>query len=89
MGRTLELPEALYERLEREAAKFKQTPQEWLDAHLPSLEMLDRLSDARSLYDLVKDHIGTFDSGGIENMKEDPNDPFFNYLLQKKREGRL
>jgi hypothetical protein len=37
----------------------------------------------------MKDHIGVVNSGGIENMAEDPNDPLFNILLKKKREGTL
>jgi hypothetical protein len=89
MSRTLEVPDELYERLERQAAIFGKTPLEWLDMHLPSLEYLNRVMDGRPLIEKLEGLIGNVASGGIENMKEDPNDPFFNYLLQKKREGRL
>jgi len=89
MSRTLELPDELYERLEKAAAEDGKSPQEWLAMHLPSLDDLTPPSPAGTLYEKIKDLIGTFDSGGIENMTEDPNDPLFNILLQKKREGRL
>ena len=57
--------------------------------YLPSLQVLDPPVREGSLYDQMKDLIGGFNSGGIENMQEDPNDPLFNILLQKKREGTL
>ena len=56
--------------------------------HVPKLSDLPERKPG-ALYEKIKDLIGTFDSGGIENMKEDPNDPLFNILLQKKREGHL
>jgi hypothetical protein len=89
MSRTLEIPDDLYERLEKAAARIGKTPQVWLDLFLPSLAALNPAVREGSLYDQVKDLIGCFDSGGIENMKEDPNDPLFNIPLQKKRDGTL
>jgi hypothetical protein len=89
MSRTLEIPDELYERLEKAAAEIGKTPQEWLDAYLPSLEDLEPPPAEGTLYDQVKDLIGCVNSGGIENMPEDPNDPLFNILLKKKREGHL
>jgi hypothetical protein len=88
MSRMLRLSDALYERLEKAAEVDGTTPIGWLDRHIPQLADLPEKQPG-TLYDKVKDLIGTFDSGGIENMKEDPNDPLFNILLQKKREGRL
>jgi hypothetical protein len=89
VSRLLHLPDNLYERLERAAAAAKTTPIEWLDRHIPQR---GDLPEARpgSLYDLIKDHIGVFDSGGgIKKMPEDPNDALFNILLEKKRKGTL
>jgi hypothetical protein len=87
MSRTLEVPDELYERLEKAAAEVHKTPLEYLDYALPSREEFEPLQG--SLYDLIRDHIGVFNSGGIENMKEDPNDPLLNILLEKKRKGTL
>jgi hypothetical protein len=89
VSRLLQLPDNLYDRLERAAAAAKTTPIEWLDRHIPQPEDLPEPKPG-SLYELIKDHIGVFDSGGgIEKMADDPNDPLFNILLEKKRKGTL
>jgi hypothetical protein len=89
MSRTLEIPNELYERLEKAAAEVHKTPLEYLDDAIPSLRSLTPLPAGLTLYDLMKDHIGKVKGTPLEELQEDPNDPFFNYLLQKKREGRL
>ncbi len=87
MSRLIRLSDELYERLERAAEVDNITPVDWLDRHIPKLADLPEPKPG-ALYERMKDHIGKF-SIDWDNLKEDPNDPFFNYLLQKKREGRL
>lgn len=88
MSREIELSDDLYDRLEKAAEAENTTPVEWLDRRVPHVV---NVSDKQpgSLYELIKDHVEVFDSGGIENMPDDPNDPLFNILLEKKRKGTL
>jgi hypothetical protein len=88
MSRLIQLSDDIYDRLEKAAEAENTTPVEWLNRHIPQLADIPDKKPG-TLYEQIKDLIGTFDSGGIENMAEDPNDPLFNILLQKKREGRL
>ena len=86
MSRTLELPDELYERIERVAGETGATPVEWLDGLVPKVNG-HRNQMSQSLYDRMKGHIGKF-AIDWNQLKEDPNDPFFNDVLRQQREGR-
>jgi hypothetical protein len=89
MSRTLELPDEVFADVEKAAKMSRTTPVEFIaDVAKATIEKLAP-DKPQSLYDQVKDLIGSFDSGGPDKLAEDPNDPFFNGLLQMKREGHL
>lgn len=44
---------------------------------------------SRSMADLMKGLVGTFDSGGLDAIAARPGDAYSDYLLEKKRQGRL
>jgi hypothetical protein len=85
MSRTLEIPDELYERIERAAEETGTTPVTWLDQHVPKAN--GRPEDSASLYERMKDHIGKY-TVDWDKLKEDPNDPFFNDILRQQRGDR-
>jgi hypothetical protein len=89
MSRTLELPDDVYADVEKAARMTLKTPAAFIaDAAKTTIEKLtaDR---PQTLYDQVKDLIGSFESGGLDQLAAKSDDPFFQGLLQKKREGHL
>src|SRR5438874_4044302 len=90
MSRTLELPDELYERLEKVAAEGHTTPVDWLDQHVPKSNGQTAQPVAkRTLRERLEGLIGNFSSGGQERLSENCGEKFTDYLEQKRREGRL
>jgi hypothetical protein len=89
MSRNLELPDPIFDALEQAACASGTTPVGWIAAHLPTSSKQDELQQAKSLADLLADHIGSIHSGGKETLSENCGERFTDYLVQKRREGRL
>lgn len=93
MTDTIELPKELIERVRHYAIAAGTTPAKWLDQVVPPLPVPPAAEaegePKRTLRDRMKGLIGGFHGPRLEDLPDDPNDPFGNYLLQKKREGRL
>jgi hypothetical protein len=92
MSRTIQLSDETYADLEAAAAANATTPAEWIAkqaARACKNGKPRKGKKPKSLYDQVKDLIGSVEGCSPQELKEDPNDPLFNILLQKKREGRL
>jgi hypothetical protein len=90
MSRTLELPDELYERLEKAAAEGHTTPVDWLEHHVPKPNGQSTApADKKTLRERLRGLIGNFSSGGQERLSEDCGEKFADYLEQKRREGRF
>lgn len=91
MSRTLNLPDEVYEAVASAAAQAKSTPVEWIARQAAKAKQRKSRSKKKpkTLYELMKDHIGKVKGVSLKDLKDDPRDPFFNYLLEKKREGHL
>lgn len=89
MSRTLELPDAVYAALEREAAARGLDPVAWIAAHLPAHPTTkpDEQS-AKSLAERMTGYIGVFASG-LGDLSEDTGRKFAEGMEEKRREGRL
>jgi hypothetical protein len=85
MSRTLELPDELYERIERAAGEAGTTPVAWLEQHVPTTNGTP--AESAALYERMKGHIGKY-TVDWDQLKEDPNDPFFSDVLRQQREAR-
>jgi hypothetical protein len=88
MSRSLELPDPVFDALEKAASASGTTPAGWIAAQLPSPPQLS-VDGAKSLADLLAKHIGRVHSGGKEALSENCGERFTDYLEQKRREGRL
>ena len=90
MSRTLELPDELYERLQKAAADGHTTPVDWLDQHVPKSngESVPPVAK-KTLRERLGGRIGGFHSGGKVTLSENCGEHFADYLEQKRREGRL
>ena len=83
MSRTIELPDKLYEALEKAAAASGTTPVGWIVTHLePS-------SNPRTLADLFAGRVGRIGSGGKGGLSEAGGEQFTDYLDEKRRGGHL
>jgi len=89
MSQNLELPDPVFDALQQAAAASNTTPIGWITAHLPPSEPLANSNGAKTLADLLAPYIGTFRSGGKERLSENCGERFTDYLIQKRREGRL
>jgi hypothetical protein len=93
MSRTLELPDDVYAAVERAAAARGKTPAEWVaekaggTAH-PRPDREDVQPGPKTLRERLAGIIGSVEIDPSK-LREDPNDPYWNHLLQKWREGRL
>jgi hypothetical protein len=86
----LELPDELYERLEKAAETSGATPVEWLEQHVPKPNGRPvQPQPSKTLRERLEGLIGNFSSGGQERLSEDTGEKFTDYLEQKRREGRL
>jgi hypothetical protein len=91
MSRILELPDAVYAALEREAAARGLDPVAWIAAHLPVQAGMSANAEngkPRTMLDLFAGHIGVIASG-IGDLSEDTGRKFAEGMEQKRREGRL
>lgn len=90
MSKSLELPDPLFDALERAAITSGTTPAGWIAARLPSEESpKENGARPQSLADAMAEHIGTVHSGGKEALSQNCGERFTDYLVQKRREGRL
>jgi hypothetical protein len=91
MSRNLELPDDVYESLERTAREVGVSPVDWIELQLPkpSTNGCAKTADkGAAKLERLKHIIGSIDSGGA-NLSQNTGEQFTEYLLQKKREGRL
>jgi hypothetical protein len=88
MSQNLELPDPIFDALQQAAAASGTTPAGWIAAHLPA-PAKPAPKNAKSLADLMVGHIGTIHSGGNESYSQHCGEHFTDYVVQKRREGRL
>lgn len=92
MSKSLELPDPVYDALEQAANACGTTPVGWIAAHLLPAEppqLSENGTGPKSLAEAMAKHIGTVHSGGKEALSQNHRELFTDYLVQKKREGRL
>ena len=92
MSRMFEVPEELFERLERAAAAQRLTPLEWLDANVPAASSNGPALPAehpRSMGERLAGRLGRLGSGTGEPPSDRAADSFAEYLEEKQRAGRL
>jgi hypothetical protein len=90
MSRSLELPDEIYADLEQAAKLSWKSPETFIaDAAKKTIEERTAHERPKTLYDQVKDLIGSFESGGVDELAKKSDDPYFQGLLKKKREGHL
>lgn len=89
MSRNLELPDPVFDALEQAATATGTTPVGWISAHLPAPPKPNPFEGAKSLADAMAGHIGTIHSGGKEALSQNCGERFTDYVVQKRREGRL
>jgi hypothetical protein len=88
MSQSLDLPDPVYDALQQAASASGTTPVGWIVAHLTESRSEPK-REAKTLADLFEGHIGGVASGGNECLSENTGKRFTEYLLQKRREGRL
>jgi hypothetical protein len=92
MSQSLDLPDPVFDALQQAAAASGTSPVGWIVAHLPAENSgpnPEPKKEAKTLADLFEGHIGGVRSGGKERLSEDTGEKLTEYLLQKRREGRL
>lgn len=89
MSKSLELPDPVYDALEQAASASGTTPVGWIAAKLPQVTTDKPNGAHKSLADALAGLIGTVHSGGKEALSQNCGERFADYLVQKKREGRL
>ncbi len=88
MAKTLELPDPVFDALQKAASDSGTTPADWIAAKLPQSPQ-EPSQRYQSLAEALEGLIGTVRSGGKERLSENCGEKFTDYLVQKKREGRL
>jgi hypothetical protein len=89
MSRSLDIPDPIFDALQQAASASGTTPVGWIAAHLPSSPAPPAKKNAKTLADLFEGHIGGISSGSKETLSENCGERFTDYLVQKRREGRL
>lgn len=93
MSRSIELSEEDYARVEREAEMEGITPEEWMARHLPALDgeakPCTNGKPVRTMADVLAGRVGLFDSGGDGMLSERHSELFADYLVEKRKAGRL
>lgn len=95
MSRTIELPEALYVALEREADAQGTTPVGWIARHLgeamaPTESVgTEAQADGGSLADLFTGRLGRVAGGGASVASDNVGDRFADHLDGKRSAGCL
>ena len=88
MSYSIELPDPIFDALQEAATATGTTPIGWIAAHLPTAKK-PVPENAKSLADLLAGHIGRVHSGGKESYSQKCGERLTEYLVQKRREGRL
>jgi hypothetical protein len=88
MSKSLELPDPVFDALAQAATASGTTPVGWIAAHLPPVPT-PKSNESKSLAEVMAGHIGTVHSGGNEALSQNCGELFTDYLVQKRREGRL
>jgi hypothetical protein len=88
MSQNLELPDPIFDALQKAATASGTSPAGWIAAQLP-VASKPVPKDAQSLADLLKGHIGTIRSGGKVAYSQNCGQHFTDYVVQKRREDRL
>jgi hypothetical protein len=88
MSQSLDLPDPVFDALQQAASASGTTPVGWIAAHLPQSQPESK-KEAKTLLDLFEGHVGGVSSGGKDRISENTGEKFTEYLLQKRREGRL
>jgi hypothetical protein len=70
MTKTLQLPDPLYDALERAAEASGTTPAGWIAARLPRPHDEGAATEARTLADLLAGRVGRVRSGGKQTLSE-------------------
>lgn len=91
MSQNLEIPDPIFDALQQAATASGTTPVGWIAAHLPPAIAAADNSGARpkTLADMFAGRIGGISSGGKEAFSQKCGERFTEYVLQKRREGRL
>jgi hypothetical protein len=92
MSQSLNLPDPVFDALQEAASASGTTPVGWIVAHLPEPQTQPQpmpKKEAKTLADLLEGHVGLVHSGGKERLSENTGEKLTEYLLQKRREGRL
>jgi hypothetical protein len=89
MSQNLELPDPLFDALQQAATASGTTPVGWIAAHLPAMPETKDEKGPKNLAEALAGRIGTVHSGGKERLSENCGEKFTDYLVQKRREGRL
>lgn len=92
MSRSVELPDADFERLEEAAAAEGMTPAAWIIAQLPVPRPCSHAKDdgkPRTLAERFAGRVGVVASGGKERLSERTSEIFGEILEEKRRAGRL
>jgi hypothetical protein len=89
MPHNLELPDPVYDALQQAASASGTTPIGWIAAHLPATTKTSGISGPQNLAEALAGRIGTVHSGGQDRLSENCGEKFTDYLVQKRREGRL
>ena len=88
MSQNLELPDPIFDALQLAANAAGTTPVGWIAANLPQLPQKFP-AEYKTLADALNGLIGSVHSGGKERLSENCGEKFTDYLVQKRREGRL
>lgn len=92
MSQILELPDEIYDRLQKAAADAGKSPVDFIaDVTAPVTNGAPPSTGAKplTLRERFGDLIGGFRSGSKEPLSENCGEKFADYLEQKRREGRL
>jgi len=93
MSRSIEISDGTYKVIEQLTAASGITPTAWVEAEArrssaavaePQLQ-----DDLRNMAEVLAEHLGSVASGGLDAIAARPGDPFSDYLIEKKRSGRL
>lgn len=88
MAKTLELPDPVFDALQQAANACGTTPAAWIAAQLPQ-EDQKPLKVYKNLAEALKGLIGSVHSGAEEPLSQNCGEKFTDYLVKKRREGRL
>ncbi|HSU15372.1 hypothetical protein [Longimicrobium sp.] len=89
MSRMVELPDDIYQQVEEAAAAAGTTPAGWIAAQLPQQESDTPAESQVPISQRLAGRVGRIASGGIEALSRPSGNAFTDYLVAKKREGRL